>query len=130
MDCSHFVICLDCPPGWAESTNDTLSEITSDDLIGSWDVSLYFSATQPPSKTEMVITETANGALIGSFYGTEFETARVTVFEGDILFTAVTRDGSGPYLTSGRLEEGEIMGQTLSIGRDFLMPWTATRVAE
>jgi len=106
--------------------------ISPSTLIGTWDVSLYFSEDQPPSSTALVVESGQDGVLEGSFYGSPFSDSGVTAFEGDILFTAVTADGTGPYLHSGRLSKGADMieGQTLSTGRDFLMAWTATRQIE
>lgn len=47
--------------------------------------------------------------------------------EGDeLIFFAATEDGSGADLHSGLLHpDGVIRGQTLSVGRDFLMGWGA-----
>jgi len=98
------------------------------ELVGTWDVALYFSADAPPSATVMVVETEAEGVLTGTFYATPFSEARARVFQGEVVFTILTEDGSGPYLTSGTLQSnGEIKGQTLSVGRDFLMGWTATR---
>lgn len=102
-------------------------EIAIEDLIGTWSVDLYFSPGQPPSQTEMVISSINDGVLTGTFYGTDFDDARATVFEDQVLLTITTKDGSGPYVTSGRLSGATIEGQTFSIGRDFLMPWKAQR---
>ncbi|MEO0974410.1 MAG: hypothetical protein AAFX85_15070 [Pseudomonadota bacterium] len=33
-------------------------------LLGRWDVSLYYSPTESPSKTEMVITKMSDGKLL------------------------------------------------------------------
>lgn len=96
-------------------------------LVGRWDVSLHYSPDKPPSKTEMVVATMANGKLEGSFYGSPFSDSGYTVHRGTLLFTAVTADGTGPYLHSGR-QVGECLeGQTLSTGREFLMAWTACR---
>ena len=96
-----------------------------EDLIGTWSVDLYFSPDQPPSQTEMVISSIDDGVLTGTFYGTVFDDARATVFENEVLFTMTTKDGSGPYVHSGRLSGTTIEGQTFAIGREFLMPWKA-----
>ena len=98
------------------------------ELVGTWDVALYYSETAEPSSTVMVIDAEADGVLTGSFYGSAFGEARARVFQGEVIFTATTQDGSGAYLHSGRLaSNGDMTGQTLSVGRDFLMGWTATR---
>lgn len=101
------------------------------ELAGTWDVALYFSAEAPPSATVMVLEPREDGTLGGRFYGTPFEVARYAERNGAIAFTATTEDGSGPYLHAGRLtQDGDIEGQTLSVGRDFLMLWTAQRRQE
>ena len=100
-----------------------------EDLVGTWRVALYFSPNDPPSETVMEITDvTEAGTLLGSFYQSAFESARATRRDGAIIIAATTSDGSGPYTTSGRLVAPDrIEGQTLSVGRDFLMAWTATK---
>ncbi|MEO0425524.1 MAG: hypothetical protein AAF184_24535 [Pseudomonadota bacterium] len=96
-------------------------------LVGRWDVSLHYSPDKPPSKTELVVTAMVDGKLEGSFYGSPFSESGYTVHRGTLLFTAVTADGTGPYLHSAR-QVGECLeGQTLSTGRGFLMAWTACR---
>lgn len=98
-------------------------------LLGTWDISLYFSADAPPSATRMVIDAvSADGTLSGTFYDSPFQQGRFTLFAGDALFTVVTSDGTGDYVTSGRLDDtGMMTGQTLSTGRGFLMAWTGER---
>lgn len=106
------------------SAKDQLSAI---DLMGVWDVSLFFSPTAAPSATTMeVLSVNDDGTLTGTFYDTPFETARYTEREGQIAFSVITRDGSGIYATSGRLSQsGLIEGQTLATGREFIMMWAA-----
>jgi len=103
--------------------------LISNELIGNWDVALYFDPNSPPSATELVITSVKDdGSLEGSFYQSSFEIGRFTQKDGALIISVVTSDGSGPYSTSGRLyADGRFEGQTLSTGRGFLMPWTATR---
>ncbi|MEP4052250.1 MAG: hypothetical protein ABJN22_08395 [Litorimonas sp.] len=110
------------------SEASTSPDITNT-LIGTWDVALYFSPDNPPSATVMEISAAStDGALKGSFYQSPFELGRYVIKDGEVIISVVTSDGSGRYQTSGRLlPSGEFKGQTHSIGRDFLMPWTATR---
>lgn len=100
-------------------------------LVGLWEVTMYYSLTEPPSSTEMIITEAADGELTGSFYQSDFMAANYSVRNAILAFGAITTDGAAPYAHSGRLEDqdGEdvIEGQTLSSGRNFLMIWTARR---
>lgn len=103
------------------------------DLLGTWDVEIYYSETEPPSSTELVITQAADGKLKGSFYQSEFQAANYSIRRGVLAFGATTTDGTAPYSHSGRLVEvGDtrvIEGQTLSSGRSFLMIWTARKRA-
>jgi len=113
----------------ASVPDQTQPQLTSSELIGTWDVSLYFSAEAPPSATVMEITDVGeDGALAGSFYQSAFESGRYTLSADTIIISVITSDGSGPYATSGRYtaEEG-FKGQTLSTGRDFLMAWSAEK---
>jgi hypothetical protein len=97
-------------------------------LIATWNVALQFDPASPPSKTEMVVSATKDGACEGSFYGTPMQTCRVIVRGREVIFAAVTADQSGPYFHSGRLgPDGAITGQTLAQGRNFLMNWTAQK---
>jgi len=104
-------------------------EPTAEDLLGAWDVALYFSPDAPPSATVMEITAVnADGTLAGTFYQSGFESGRYTRRGEDWVITVITSDNSGPYATSGRLgPDGVFEGQTLSTGRDFLMAWTAEK---
>ncbi len=99
-------------------------------LIGTWKVSLFYSADKAPSETTLVVTEIVDGVPKGTFYDTPFSTARVIVHDGEVLFSAVTEDNSGPYLHSGELEDGVIEGLTHAVGRDFLMAWEADKLEE
>ncbi|MEM9740772.1 MAG: hypothetical protein AAF829_12995 [Pseudomonadota bacterium] len=101
------------------------AEASAEDLIGQWDVSLFFSPNAPPSKTVLVIESVEDGVVTGSFYASPFLAARAIVRDGDVLFTATTEDGSGTYITQGGLKDGEIDGTTFALGRDFLMAWLA-----
>ncbi|MEL6686607.1 MAG: hypothetical protein AAFP97_03190 [Pseudomonadota bacterium] len=98
-------------------------------LLGTWDVSLYFSPDAPPSKTQMVVTAVGeDSTLAGTFYDSPFLNGRYTTFDDEIRFTVVTTDRTGPYLTSGVLgADGTMAGQTLATGREFLMAWSAEK---
>lgn len=116
-------------PG-AEAADDIEIEASTSDLIGEWDVSLFFSPDEAPSKTVMVVEAAEDGVLSGSFYGSAFLVARAIVNDDEVLFTAVTEDNSGRYIHSGELEDGEIEGTTFAVGRDFLMAWDAEPLDE
>jgi hypothetical protein len=97
-------------------------------LIADWNVDLQFDPASPPGSTTMAFSAASNGACAGSFYGTDMQSCRAIVRRDEVIFAAVTADQSGAYHHSGRLgADGIIRGQTLSIGRDFLMNWTAEK---
>ncbi|WP_026376730.1 hypothetical protein [Aestuariibacter salexigens] len=98
-------------------------------FIGAWQVSLYFSPTAKPSTTTMMISAVnEDGTLDGNFYGTPFDSARYTFKDEYLIFSVMTSDNSGVYSTSGRMTmNGKIEGQTLSVGRGFLMAWSAIK---
>lgn len=104
-------------------------DVSASDLLGTWDVALYFSPTAPPSSTVMEVTAVnEDGTFEGTFYGTTFDIARHTSRDGNVAFTVITTDNSGYYATSGRLSEPDLIeGQTLATGRDFIMMWSAKR---
>lgn len=82
---------------------DIETEASAEDLIGEWDVSLFFSPGEAPSKTVMVVEAVEDGVLSGTFYGSPFLMARAIVNDDEVLFTAVTEDNSGRYIHSGEL---------------------------
>lgn len=95
-----------------------------------WLVCLAFSPAGELSTTEMVLPpfpehDLESRSIEGSFYGSPFEDGLLTKRGATVIFAATTRDGSGTYFHSGRMEGGRIVGQTWSTGRGFLMPWTA-----
>lgn len=96
-------------------------------LVGDWAVALDYDPEKPPSSTRFVVTSVAGGGLEGTFYGSALGSGRIAVRGGEIIFAGVTSDGTGAYYHSGRLRGEEIVGQTLSTGRGFVMPWRARR---
>jgi hypothetical protein len=99
-------------------------------LDGTWDVTMYWSPTEPPSSTLMVLAAAPDNKVTGSFYGSDFLEGEYSLRGDTLAFGSVTTDGEAPYSHSGRYANGRIEGQTLSHGRDFLMIWVATRRAE
>ena len=104
--------------------------LTPDLLDGTWDVTMYWSPTEPPSSTVMVLKTGPDNKITGSFYGSEFLEGEYSLRGETLAFGSVTTDGTAPYSHSGRYVDGTIEGQTLSHGRDFLMIWVAARRAE
>ena len=114
----------------SESSQNINNTVLPEQLIGQWKVALFFSPDSPPSETTLIIRNiSADGTLRGSFYQTEFTQGRYTQQDECIVFTVITADSTGPYATSGKLcAENNILGQTLSTGRNFLMAWQARKV--
>lgn len=91
---------------------------------------MFWSATEPPSSTVMVLAAAPPNKVTGSFYQSDFLEGEYSLRGDTLAFGSVTTDGDALYSHSGRLVDGKIEGQTLSHGRDFLMIWVATRRAE
>jgi hypothetical protein len=70
-----------------------------------------------PTDADMAVI----GQVMGQMMGAMGEAGRVVMDGNDVVFTATTADQSGQYIHSGRLRRGVIEGQTLSVGRNFLM---------
>ncbi|NNU17254.1 hypothetical protein HK107_13060 [Parvularcula sp. ZS-1/3] len=104
--------------------------LSSQLIAGTYKVCMFYNTEAPPSETVLVLEEPqAEGQeLVGSFYGSPFLIGKVTANDGTPAFVSVTKDGTGEYYHSGRWrDDGVIEGQTLSRGRDFLIPWYASR---
>ena len=114
----------------APVTEPAAAALQPSDLNGTWDVTMFWSPTEPPSSTVMVLNVAEDGKLTGSFYESDFLEAEYSLRGDTLAFGSVTTDGTAPYSHSGRLVDGKIEGQTLSQGRDFLMIWVATRRSE
>jgi hypothetical protein len=98
---------------------------TADDLVGTWRVDLRPTPDAEPYYQEFVVEAVDGETLVGSFYGTLIENARVNTDWSQVHFAFTTSDGSGVYSTSGVLVGAGLHGTTLSIGREFLAVWTA-----
>ncbi|MEM7311077.1 MAG: hypothetical protein AAF682_30685 [Planctomycetota bacterium] len=96
-------------------------------LVGTWKVDLRPAPDADAYFTELVIEEAGDGALKGSFYGTDLERGRVNDSWDALHLAFVTEDGSGAYNTSAMLDGDVLRGTTHSLGRDFLSCWTAVR---
>ena len=122
--------CATPPAPAAPVSEPAATALQASDLNGTWDVTLFWSPTEPPSSTVMVLNVAEGGELTGSFYGSDFLEAEYSLRGDTLAFGSVTTDGEAPYSHSGHLVDGKIEGQTLSQGRDFLMIWVAARRAE
>ena len=97
-------------------------------LVGTWDVDLRPTPDSAPYIQPFVVTSAENGVLEGKFYDTPIENGRFVVRDGVVHFSFTTRDGSGPYYSTGRFGDGNgIRGSTHSLGRDFFLVWSGIR---
>jgi hypothetical protein len=97
-------------------------------LLGTWDVSLNFDPSQPPSKTEMIISAITKNRLQGTFYGSAFVTSTISRKDGRSIYMAKTTDQSSEYFHEWRMQpKGALIGKTVSPQRKFEMTWTAEK---
>lgn len=97
-------------------------------LNGDWTVDLRPSATAPAHPMPMHLEVNPDGTIKGTFYNGPIDLGRASDNKGRQCFAFTTGDHSGFYHTSGCLTSaGTIEGQTWSEGRNFLLPWEATR---
>ncbi len=122
-----LIACAASPAPVAPPAETAVAPLQATDLNGTWDVTMFWSPTEPPSSTVMELSVADDGKLTGSFYQSDFLEAEYSLRGDTLAFGSVTTDGEAPYSHSGRLVNGRIEGQTLSQGRDFLMIWVATR---
>ena len=94
---------------------------------GNWTVDLRPSLDDPSYSQPMVLNIDADGNIEGSFYGSAILSGRAGSGQDRRCIAFRTSDNSGAYQHSGCLEGEVIVGQTWSEGRNFVLPWTATR---
>jgi hypothetical protein len=96
-------------------------------LSGSWSVDLRVDLADAPYSQPMELTVGADGTVTGSFYNSEILAGRAGSAQGRSCVAFRTTDGAGLYHTSACLVDGKMIGQTWAEGRNFVLPWTATR---
>lgn len=96
-------------------------------LSGAWNVDLRVELTDEPYSQPMELAVGADGTVTGSFYSSEILAGRAGSAQGRNCVAFRTTDGQGLYHTSACLVEGKMVGQTWAEGRNFVLPWTATR---
>lgn len=96
-------------------------------LSGTWSVDLRVDLADEPYSQPMVLTVAADGVVTGSFYNSEILAGRAGSAQGRSCVAFRTTDGQGLYHTSACLVDGTMVGQTWAEGRNFVLPWTATR---
>lgn len=75
----------------------------------------------------MVLKVAADQAVTCSFYDSEILDGRASAAKDRVCVAFKTTDGAGLYQSSGCLVGREIVGQTWSEERKFLLAWTAVR---
>lgn len=96
-------------------------------MSGAWTVDLRVELTDEPYGQPMVLAVAADGSVTGSFYNSDILAGRAGSAQGRSCLAFRTTDGSGFYHTSACLVDGTMVGQTWAEGRNFVLPWTATR---
>lgn len=97
------------------------------DLEGTWTVDLRPDLTSEPYTKPMVLAIDAEKKVTGSFYESEIIDGRASAAKNRVCVAFKTTDGSGLYQSSGCLVGDEVVGQTWSEERQFLLAWTAVR---
>ena len=96
-------------------------------MSGAWTVDLRVKLTDEPYTQPMVLTVGADGTVSGNFYNSEILAGRAGTAQGRSCLAFRTTDSAGFYHTSACLVDGKMIGQTWAEGRNFVLPWTATR---
>ena len=124
---THHVARLAILPLAALLVAATPAEERAAALSGTWTVDLRVDLADEPYTQPMVLTVAADGAITGSFYNSEILAGRAGSAQGRTCVAFRTTDGQGLYHTSACLVDGKMVGQTWAEGRNFVLPWTATR---
>lgn len=96
-------------------------------LAGEWSVDLRVDLTDPAYSKAMVLKVAPDRSITGTFYDSEILAGRAGTAQGRQCVAFRTTDGQGLYHSSACLTDGKMVGQTWAEGRNFVLPWTATR---
>ena len=96
-------------------------------LAGTWTVDLRPTPDAETYAQPFVVTVGADGALAGTFYGSEILDGHVNADWDALHFAFTTADGGGTYRHEGRVVGGHLEGTSYAPHREFLSVWTATR---
>jgi hypothetical protein len=105
----------------------TPAEERSAALSGEWSVDLRVDLADAPYSQPMILAVGADGTVTGTFYNSDILAGRAGSAQGRSCIAFRTTDGQGLYHTSACLVDGAMVGQTWAEGRNFVLPWTATR---
>lgn len=103
------------------------AEAPSSPLAGTWSVDLRLELSDAPYSQPMVLNIAEDGTVTGNFYNSEILAGRMGSAQGRDCVAFRTTDGAGLYHSSACLVNGTMVGQTWAEGRNFVLPWTATR---
>ncbi|MFN5085962.1 MAG: hypothetical protein ACK44O_18255 [Novosphingobium sp.] len=106
---------------------ETPAPVPYPDLAGEWLVDLRIALTDPAYGKDMVLKIAADRSITGIFYDSEILAGRAGSAQGRQCVAFRTTDGQGMYHSSACLTDGRMVGQTWAEGRNFVLPWTATR---
>lgn len=123
--CLAVMLAITASPVAAQSTPDTSLAAR---LVGSWTVDLRPTPDAPAYDKEFVIETVTGRDFTGRFYDTPIENGKINADWGEVHLSFVSRDGSGPYNHAAVLKDGRMVGQSHSLGRDFLLVWRAKRL--
>lgn len=113
---------------WATLAATTAAVVNPHAAIeGGWTVDLRLSLSDEPYTQPMILKITPDKTVTGSFYNSEILAGRAGTAQGRSCVAFRTTDGQGLYHTSACLVDGRMVGQTWAEGRNFVLPWTATR---
>ena len=96
-------------------------------MEGNWTVDLRLSLDDAVYTQQMILKIAADRAVTGSFYNSEILAGRAGTAQGRSCVAFRTTDGKGLYHTSACPVGDSMVGQTWAEGRNFVLPWTATR---
>lgn len=107
----------------------TSSDLSLDDLIGTWKLDMTPENDADSNFALMEITKIDKYTVQGTFYrkGVKIREGRVNTQRGIIYVALVSGDGTGDYNTSFYYKDGKLYGSTHSLERDFLAVWVATK---
>ena len=96
-------------------------------IEGNWTVDLRLKLDDPVYTKPMMLHIAADRTVTGSFYDSDILAGHAGTAQGRSCIAFRTTDGSGFYHTSACLIGQNMIGQTWAEGRNFVLPWTATR---
>lgn len=120
-----------CPGDALEARFPEIREAVSrgalQSLTGTWTLDLRPTPDAEPSPQPFVVAVDDDGALTGTFNGSEIRDGRVNATWDGLRFSFTTTDGAWTYTTQGVVRGGRLEGTTYAPHRNLLSVWTATR---